>query len=211
METKSKNPAPLRFKPLTEGLGLNHFADGLPYTPSTPTKKPLVQFQYPADRLRAQQATGVTEEAEPEVVEEPVPASAARRIAAYAVDFAITILLFVSIALSSFAINGLDLLALIFDQSPWMDRAQIFVPLALFYWVLHLGYFLILETTWQTTLGKIALGIRIRTTSGLATLGRGLCFFMSIVPFGVGLLWFFFDSKKRCWHDVITETEIVRA
>src|SRR4051794_21394875 len=39
MEKNTEPSFSLRFKPVTEGLGLNHFADGLPYAPATSKRK----------------------------------------------------------------------------------------------------------------------------------------------------------------------------
>lgn len=205
-----------QFRPLTEGLGLNHFADGLPYTPSNSFRKPAVQFQFPQPRTARKEAVEaprveISTELYEEIEAEPIPAKFIARILAYVIDVSVSSSIFAFIVWGSFALNGFDLKAMILQPPKSVDRIQILFPLFLLYMVVYMGYFLILETTWRTSIGKMMLGLRIRTTSGFAALGRALCFFISVVPFGIGLFWYFFDSKNRCWHDVITETEVVHS
>lgn len=198
-----------RFKPMTEGLGLNHFADGLPYTPVAQRRaKPMVQFNFPPPRAPRQQAS--TTEIETATATEAEnfnlnSASFIRRIMAFAFDTAFAAGMFALIVWASFALNGLDIAEILTSRR----GVQMFWPLVLLYVVVHMGYFLIQETTWRRTLGKAIFGIRIVSNSGFATVGRAACFFISAIPFGIGLLWYFFDSKHRCWHDVITDTEVV--
>jgi uncharacterized RDD family membrane protein YckC len=213
MDNTTDNFDPTRFKPMTEGLGLNHFADGLPYTPTGSRRKPMVQFNFPPPRSpRASE--------EPQAVEAPVAAVApettfeseesagfVRRILAFAIDVVISTSMFAAIVWASFSLNGFDISQLLSERR----GVQMFWPLTLLYLVVHMGYFLIQETTWRRTIGKSLLGIRIRSTSGFATLGRAVCFFVAAIPFGVGLLWYFFDSRRRCWHDVITDSDVVSA
>ncbi len=216
----------IKFKPMSEGLGLNHFADGLPYTPNHAKRKPVVSFDYPPARPpkfgspMAQAPVGTdsarkmverfdAETAMAEVAGEKTMEQASagflRRIIAYGLDVVFSTTMFTVIVWASFALNGYDLGTLLSERR----GVQIFWPLCLLYMVVHMGYFLIQETTWQRTLGKAIMGIRIRSQSGFATLGRAVCFFIAAVPLGVGLFWYFFDSRRRCWHDVITDTEVV--
>lgn len=198
-----------RFKPMSEGLGLNHFADGLPYTPAASRRRQGVQFNYPPPRaprasVKTSTETIVHEETNLAAIA-PENAGFVRRIAAFAIDLVSAAAMFVLIVWASFSLNGFDLGELLISRR----GMQMFWPLALLYVVVHMGYFLIQETTWRRTLGKALMGIRIQSNSGFATLARAACFFVAVVPFGIGLLWYFFDSKKRCWHDVITDSEVV--
>jgi uncharacterized RDD family membrane protein YckC len=223
MEKETNMPDALRFKPITSGLGLNHFSDGLPYAPSqqgTSKRKPMVPFNLPPPRVPKQapvaETETIVEEARASVVEPAVlpdasnelqPAGFIRRIFAFGLDIVFSSSIFALIVWSGFRINGYDVRRLLVEQN---EEANIFLPLALLYVVMHLGYFLVQETTWRRTLGKAIMGIHIRSTSGFATLGRAICFFVAAVPLGVGLIWYFFDAKHRCWHDVITDTEVVK-
>lgn len=213
----------IKLKPLSEGLGLGHFADGLPYAPQRRSTRSV------APSARNEVAHQVRGEVAPQVRQQmvhfnfPPPrqprpmqsetmqafelrnAGFVRRIFAYAIDISFSAVLFAAIAWGSFRINGYSLVSALEGA----DGFQMLLPLFLLYLVVYLGYFLIQETTWRSTIGKAAFGISIRSVSGFATVGRALCFFVSALPFGIGLLWYFFDPKRRCWHDLITESEVV--
>ena len=68
----------------------------------------------------------------------------------------------------------------------------------------------------QATPGKMVLSIRVvaATTGNTLTLGqsvgRYLGYFVSIIPFGLGLLWVAFDPKKQGWHDKLAGTVVIR-
>lgn len=231
----------IKLKPLTEGLGLSHFTDGLPYAPQRRATRPvatqahkevaspaplevapqvrrqMVHFNFPPPRQSrtSQRETGYSETVQPEAapqvesaaMQAPVLRNAGfvRRALAYAIDVSFSAVLFAAIAWGSFRINGYSLLSALEGA----EGFQMLLPLFLLYLVVYLGYFLIQETTWRSTIGKAMFGISIRSGSGFATVGRALCFFVAAVPFGIGLLWYFFDPKRRCWHDLITESEVV--
>lgn len=204
-----------RFRPMSEGLGLNHFADGLPYTPTNSRRKTSVSFNFPPPRAPRMQeskpeARSVPSPVTPMALEQELELEASnanfiRRILAFAVDVAVSSSIFVFIVWASFAINGFDIAQLLAERR----GVQMFWPLTLLYFVLQAGYFLVQEMTWRRTLGKALFGIRIRAKSGFATLGRAVCFLVAAIPLGIGLLWYFFDPKRRCWHDVITDSEVV--
>ena len=40
---------------------------------------------------------------------------------------------------------------------------------------------------------------------------RYLCYYLSILPLGLGLLWVGWDPRKQGWHDKIARTVVVRA
>jgi uncharacterized RDD family membrane protein YckC len=202
----------IKFKPMSEGLGLNHFADGLPYTPASTRRRQAVQFNFPPPRAPRTPTTPPQPQESAPVLHEELKevttienAGFVRRILAFGLDLLFAVSMFAVIVWASFSLNGFDFADLIVSRR----GVQMFWPLTLLYMVVHMGYFLIQETTWRRTLGKALMGIRIQTSSGFATLGRAACFFVSAIPFGIGLLWYFFDSKRRCWHDVITDSEVV--
>lgn len=68
----------------------------------------------------------------------------------------------------------------------------------------------------QATPGKMAFGARIvdATTGNKLSvpqsIGRYLGYFVSTIPFGLGLLWVAFDSRKQGWHDKLAGTVVVR-
>lgn len=69
----------------------------------------------------------------------------------------------------------------------------------------------------QATPGKMLLSLRVvdaKTGSSLSvaqSLVRYLGYFVSAIPFCLGLFWVGFDSKKQGWHDKIAGTVVVRS
>jgi uncharacterized RDD family membrane protein YckC len=68
----------------------------------------------------------------------------------------------------------------------------------------------------QATPGKMVFGARIvdaRTGNSLTvrqSIGRYLGYFVSTIPFGLGLIWVAFDPRKQGWHDKLAGTVVVR-
>lgn len=68
----------------------------------------------------------------------------------------------------------------------------------------------------QTTLGKMVISSKIvdAKTGGRLTVGqsvgRCLAYVLAVVPFGMGIVWVAFDSRKRGWHDRLAGTVVVR-
>jgi uncharacterized RDD family membrane protein YckC len=63
----------------------------------------------------------------------------------------------------------------------------------------------------------MALSIRVLDAESGATLttgqsvGRYLAYFVSVIPFGLGLFWVGFDKRKQGWHDKLAHSVVVRA
>jgi uncharacterized RDD family membrane protein YckC len=68
----------------------------------------------------------------------------------------------------------------------------------------------------QATPGKMVFSARIvDATTGAPpsfgqSVGRYLGYFVSTIPFGLGLLWVAFDPRKQGWHDKLAGTVVVR-
>ena len=68
----------------------------------------------------------------------------------------------------------------------------------------------------QATPGKMVFGARIvdaKTGNSLTvaqSIGRYLGYFVSTIPFGLGLIWVAFDPRKQGWHDKLAGTVVVR-
>ena len=68
----------------------------------------------------------------------------------------------------------------------------------------------------SATPGKIAIGARIvdARTGGLPSSAqlvvRYLGYFVSTIPFGLGLIWVGIDARKQGWHDKLARTVVVR-
>jgi uncharacterized RDD family membrane protein YckC len=69
----------------------------------------------------------------------------------------------------------------------------------------------------QATPGKMVISARVvdAATGGPLTtgqaIGRYFGYFVSSIPFGLGLVWVAFDSKKQGWHDKMAGTVVVRS
>ncbi len=69
----------------------------------------------------------------------------------------------------------------------------------------------------QATPGKMALSVQVEdaNTGNTLTLGqsigRYLGYFVSTIPFGLGLIWVAFDPKKQGWHDKLAGMVVVRS
>jgi uncharacterized RDD family membrane protein YckC len=86
---------------------------------------------------------------------------------------------------------------------------------------LYLGFVWFLYEAWcwrraGMTLGMRAWQVRLVTDDG-GRLGWGRCllrFLAGIVgaaALGAGLLWALVDAQKRCWHDLVAGTRLLRA
>ncbi len=66
------------------------------------------------------------------------------------------------------------------------------------------------------TPGKLLLNLRIVDAgSGLPPtaaqcVGRYFAYVISLLPFGLGLLWIAFDARKQGWHDRLANTVVLR-
>jgi len=66
------------------------------------------------------------------------------------------------------------------------------------------------------TPGKMAIGAQVvdsRTGKAVSVgqaIGRYLAYFISLIPFCLGVIWVGFDSRKQGWHDKLAGTVVVR-
>lgn len=83
-------------------------------------------------------------------------------------------------------------------------------------WVLPAIAVIIFWKYRQATPGKMAISARIvDAQTGGAPITRQLIvrylgYFVSTIPFGLGLLWVAFDPRKQGWHDKMAGTVVVR-
>jgi uncharacterized RDD family membrane protein YckC len=83
-------------------------------------------------------------------------------------------------------------------------------------WLLPAVIVIVFWLTRQATPGKMVFSARVvdARTGGTLTLGqsigRYLGYFVSTIPFGLGLIWVAFDPKKQGWHDKLAGTVVVR-
>ena len=68
----------------------------------------------------------------------------------------------------------------------------------------------------RATPGKMAISAQVvdAATGDTITLGQALLryvgYCVSIIPFGLGIIWVAFDSRKQGWHDKIAGTVVVK-
>jgi len=82
-------------------------------------------------------------------------------------------------------------------------------------WILPAVAVLLFWIYRQATPGKIIVSARILDAATLKKPSAGqlvlryLGYYVSIIPFGLGILWVAFDPKKQGWHDKIAKTVVV--
>lgn len=112
---------------------------------------------------------------------------------------------------------ALPLLTWIYGSAYWDGDSFIQGPVDfLISWVLPAVAVVLFWLARQATPGKMAIAARIvdartggkPTTSQLVI--RYIGYFVSMIPFGLGILWVAFDSRKQGWHDKMAGTVVVR-
>lgn len=84
--------------------------------------------------------------------------------------------------------------------------------LSLAIWIIY-GFFMD-TSSWQGTLGKKIVGIKVSDSYGnrinfVQSMKRNFSKMLSVIPLFIGIFWIFFDKQKRCWHDKIAKTVII--
>ena len=84
-------------------------------------------------------------------------------------------------------------------------------------WILPLVAVIWFWVAKQATPGKMLLSLRVvdAKTGGSLSVGQSIArylgYFVSGIPFGLGLIWVGIDKKKQGWHDKIAGTVVVRS
>lgn len=137
-----------------------------------------------------------------------------RRLLAYAVDYAVLTAAIFVLAVAVGVVLGLALLA----QGRQMSASdpRVVLPLDAIAIAITWGYYTLLESsTWQATLGKRLLHMRVtdeagrRISWGRAN-GRYFGKILSSLGLGIGYLWIAFSARHQGWHDVLAHTLVVR-
>jgi len=109
------------------------------------------------------------------------------------------------------------LLTAMYGDAYWDGTEFVHGPMDfLISWVLPAVAVLVFWVARQATPGKMAIAARIvdAKTGGKPTTGQLLIryvgYFVSSIPFGLGLFWVAFDSRKQGWHDKMAGTVVVR-
>ena len=111
----------------------------------------------------------------------------------------------------------LPLLTAIYGAAYWDSSEIVHGPVDfLISWVAPAVAVVLFWIARQATPGKMAISARIvdAKTGGQATTRqlviRYLGYYVSLIPFGLGILWVAFDPRKQGWHDKIAGTVVVR-
>ena len=109
------------------------------------------------------------------------------------------------------------LLTAIYGRGYWSSTDFVQGPLDfLISWVLPAIVVVVFWVARQATPGKMAISARIvdaKTGRNAATaqlVGRYLGYFVSMIPFCLGLFWVAFDPRKQGWHDKLAGTVVIR-
>jgi len=109
------------------------------------------------------------------------------------------------------------LVTALYGKQYWLSSTWIRGPADfLINWVLPAIAVVLFWVYRQATPGKIAISARIvdaetgeKPSTG-QLIGRYFAYYVSIIPFMVGILWVAFDSRKQGWHDKLAGTVVVR-
>lgn len=100
-----------------------------------------------------------------------------------------------------------------FDQTTGVVAGPMDVLIS---WVLPAVGVIVFWVYRQATPGKMVVSARIvdaktgRKPSTGQFIGRYFAYFVSIIPFCLGLLWVAFDERKQGWHDKLAGTVVVK-
>jgi len=109
------------------------------------------------------------------------------------------------------------LLTYVYGTGYWTDTSLVRGPADFFInWVFPAVAVVLFWVYRQATPGKMAISARIvdaKTGEPATTrqlIGRYLAYYVSIIPFCLGLIWVAFDPRKQGWHDKLAGTVVVR-
>lgn len=110
---------------------------------------------------------------------------------------------------------GLILISFIFIEKSTQRLTIFLLPLP-FLWVIKLIYGSFAEAgNNQATIGKRLVGIKVSNLQGsriglTKSFARNLSKIFSFIPFCFGYFYSFLNSKKQCWHDIMTHTLVIK-
>lgn len=229
-DIQGSNPErPIEFQAINSGLGFHPFSDGLPYAPVSkaqprPTPHPFTRTRELPQKALSEGAGAVSagrpEFVLPKKVSVPVAPKidtkkaapiapvfsevrygffySFKRLMAYSLDSILNISLLVTGL--SFGLLNQDLSP---DMllSPGVILASLFF-IGLFNWAIMSAQ----EVAFGTSIGKRVFGLALQGKTSTIFL-RALLFLPSMAFCGAGLLWAIFDSRRRCWHDLVVDLQ----
>jgi uncharacterized RDD family membrane protein YckC len=111
----------------------------------------------------------------------------------------------------------LPIIHLIYGPSYWVSDSLVQGPVDfLLSWVLPAIAVILFWIARQATPGKMAIGAKIvdastgQPASPGQLVGRYFGYYVSMLPFFLGIFWVAFDAKKQGWHDKLAGTVVVR-
>lgn len=111
-----------------------------------------------------------------------------------------------------------SVLTVVYGREYWHSDSLIMGPADfLLSWVMPAVAIVLFWIYRQATPGKMAIGARIvdaetgEAPSAGRLIVRYLGYFVSTIPFCLGLLWVAFDPRKQGWHDKMARTVVVRS
>ncbi len=221
----------IKFKTLTDGLGFHPFEDGLPYAP---TKKGFTtgtgavsagkpQFAFPPapqPQFRSSSIDAPAEKIRKELESiqnqrlEQARVMAARkhvpleihygfsysliRVFAYLLDSAFNLSICASILSTALISTEIDTINNLNDPA--------IITIGVFLFICNWALLSAQEIAFGTTIGKKIFGLKLDGT-GVQCLVRAVLFIPSLLFGGLGIFISVFDSKKRCWHDRLTQIQ----
>ncbi len=99
-----------------------------------------------------------------------------------------------------------------FDPARALGSAQILLE-----WIFPAAAVVVFWVYRSATPGKMVISAVIVDADTLGKpstaqfIGRYLAYYVSIIPFGLGLLWVGWDKRKQGWHDKLAGTLVIRA
>jgi uncharacterized RDD family membrane protein YckC len=120
------------------------------------------------------------------------------------------------LGLSASSLSGSDLIRAVLSSPGAGESAVAHSERFLIEWLLPAIAVIAFWMARQATPGKMLIGARIVDAHTGAKLGAGqaivryLGYFVSTIPFGLGLIWVGLDRRKQGWHDKIAATVVVR-
>lgn len=133
----------------------------------------------------------------------PKPAGLPRRLAAMCYDALLLLAILLVFTFSVWALRGGREVA---PGTLWFQAALVLVTL---------GFYVGFWTHGGQTLGMRAWKIRVEGAHGEAlTWSKAVARFglawVSVLPLGLGFWWSLADPERRCWHDRLSRTRVVR-
>jgi len=193
----------LNFKPVHQGLGFHPFSDGLPYAPQGPLhrpKKPVAAGATVAGPIRI--APTITKSSVPEALPLQVPSYGLSylglRVLAYGIDLAF------HLSLSALALWGL-LVAMGYEATVVFENGVMemsLLSILIAGWVLMTAQ----EVALGSTPGKRIVGLKLQGSAATIFI-RSFFFSLSLLFFGLGLVWALFNRQRRCWHDLAADLQ----